>query len=194
MDNKRAQTADIAERRFGRRMRQERERLGLTQLQLAERIRSLGVDLHPSAIAKMEDRNAVKPRGIRLSEAAAIAEVFGLSISEMTRPQRDDLARLAEQARDVVANNNRAMASWIDLHRALDDVADEASAEAVKDDDNFKVFSAIHDQSYRHLVEMAEQLAQVPGGSAIMRRVADGETIDPGAVASAPWVQSDGGQ
>lgn len=187
------QVADISERRFGRRMRQERERAGWTQVQLAERIRGLGVDLHPSAIAKMEDRDTAKPRAIRLTEASAIAAALGLSVSDMMQPQTADLARLAEQARSIVADNNRALASWRDLLVSLTEVADEASAEENVNDEEFTVFSSIHAQMHAHLIEVAQALMQAPGGAAIMRRTAAGEIIDPNEVAKAPWLKEAGG-
>lgn len=186
--------ADISERRFGRRMRQERERAGLTRLQLSERIRELGVDLHQSAVAKMEDRDTAKPRAIRLAEAAAIASVLGISVSDMMAPQTAELARLTDQARDIVADNNRAMASWRDLESSLTEVADEASAEGNVNDEQFGIFMSINDQMHAHLIDMARALMQAPGGAAILRRTAAGEIIDPNEVAKAPWLKEAGDQ
>lgn len=70
---------------FGRRVRQERNLRGWTQADLAKRLSEEGLKLHPSAIAKIEDRDRGdgKPRSIRLDEAAAIARVFGRLVDEM---------------------------------------------------------------------------------------------------------------
>ncbi|MDN5760049.1 MAG: helix-turn-helix domain-containing protein [Tomitella sp.] len=72
-----------AEDRFGRRVRTERELRGWTQADLAKHLEEEGVWLHPSAIAKIEHRDADRPRVIRLDEAESISRVFGLTIDEM---------------------------------------------------------------------------------------------------------------
>lgn len=74
---------DSDEDRFGKRVRDERLLNGWTQAQLAEKLLQEGVKLHPSAIAKIEDRSVDKPRAIRLEEAAALARVFGRPLDEM---------------------------------------------------------------------------------------------------------------
>ncbi|EFV91668.1 hypothetical protein ES5_09867 [Dietzia cinnamea P4] len=74
---------DSDEDRFGKRVRDERLLNGWTQAQLAEKLLEEGIKLHPSAIAKIEDRGGAKPRAIRLEEAAALARVFGRRLDEM---------------------------------------------------------------------------------------------------------------
>ncbi len=70
-------------------MRRERERRGWTQAELAAKLAEVGVNLHPSAIAKIELREVVRPRTIRLDEAQAIAYVLGLPLEEMSRTSID---------------------------------------------------------------------------------------------------------
>lgn len=66
---------------FGRRMREERELRGWSQAEMAQRLAEYGVELHPSAIAKMEARAASSPRAIRLNEAVAVSRVLGVDLS-----------------------------------------------------------------------------------------------------------------
>ncbi|MCD7052933.1 helix-turn-helix domain-containing protein [Rhodococcus sp. BH2-1] len=72
---------------FGQLVRRERERFGWSQAELAERLTAelapTGVKAHPTTIAKIEARDAEKPRAIRLDEAAALARIFGRSIDDM---------------------------------------------------------------------------------------------------------------
>ncbi|MGX6508254.1 helix-turn-helix transcriptional regulator [Rhodococcus sp. SJ-2] len=97
-----------AEDRFGRRVRLEREARGWTQADLAKRIEVAGVSLHPSAIAKIELRDVEKPRAIRLDEAQAIADAFGLFVDEMweTEDHRirwlDNLIPILEEGRELI--------------------------------------------------------------------------------------------
>jgi len=70
-------------------MRRERERRGWTQAELAAKLAEVGVNQHPSAIAKIELREVVRPRTIRLDEAQAIAYVLGLPLEEMSRTSID---------------------------------------------------------------------------------------------------------
>lgn len=76
---------DSAEWRFGQHVRIERERRGWTQAELAERLGRAGLQLHPSAIAKIEIREPKdgKPRAIRLNEATVIAKVLGVPLKKM---------------------------------------------------------------------------------------------------------------
>ncbi|MDI9917853.1 helix-turn-helix transcriptional regulator [Rhodococcus sp. IEGM 1379] len=68
---------------FGRRVREERELRGWTQFELAERLQQQGISLHPSAIAKIELRDVDRPRAIRLDEAKALSEAFGVDLAQM---------------------------------------------------------------------------------------------------------------
>jgi len=83
------QTRTTAEDFFGTRMRRERERRGWTQAELASKLAAVGVNLHPSAIAKIELRDVTRPRTIRLDEAQAIAYILGLPLEEMARTSID---------------------------------------------------------------------------------------------------------
>lgn len=53
--------------------------------------------LHATAIAKMEQRDVERPRVIRLSEARAIADMFGLTLDEMTSAADQEIAAVARE-------------------------------------------------------------------------------------------------
>ncbi|MET8401425.1 helix-turn-helix transcriptional regulator [Streptomyces sp900116325] len=91
-----AQPWMFAEDRFGRRLRKEREDRGMTQSDVARVLeKEHSLKLHSTAIAKMEQREVDRPRAIRLSEARAIADMFGLSVDEMTSPAESDIQAVA---------------------------------------------------------------------------------------------------
>lgn len=85
------------EDRFGKRVRQEREARGWTQADLARELQRVGLNLHPSAIAKIELRNVARPRAIRLDEAEAIAKAFGLSVDSMYQSAGNRIRTLGNQ-------------------------------------------------------------------------------------------------
>ncbi|KOT59659.1 Fis family transcriptional regulator, partial [Streptomyces rimosus subsp. rimosus] len=62
---------------FVRRLRQERERLGISQAELARRMAALlGVNVDATAITRMEQQT----RAVRLDEAVAAAEALGVPL------------------------------------------------------------------------------------------------------------------
>jgi transcriptional regulator with XRE-family HTH domain len=83
-----ANAGDYPERVFGRRMRQERLLRGWRQEDLAAR-----VGLIPSAISKAEAGR----RLIRLDEAVAIADAFGLPLGAMLIAAAGDRAAAVEE-------------------------------------------------------------------------------------------------
>jgi transcriptional regulator with XRE-family HTH domain len=91
------------ETRFGQRIRQEREARGWTQAQVAARLAEEGIRLHPSAIAKIEDRRSTnRPRMIRLDEAKAFATIFGATVDDLIQP-KDEGIRLFFMIRELLA-------------------------------------------------------------------------------------------
>lgn len=94
---------------FGRRLRRLREKLGLTQADLAKLGRVRGVNLHPSAIAKIEARDVPAPRAIRLNEAAALAAALGRTVDELVQEQ----AALWDLASEAAHSANRLIVEGV---------------------------------------------------------------------------------
>lgn len=69
-----------------------------------------GLKLHATAIAKMEQRDASRPRVIRLSEAQAVAAVFGLTVDEMTSDAVVEMDALAQEF-EVLQKQSEALRS-----------------------------------------------------------------------------------
>lgn len=111
-----------AERIFARRLKRERLRRSWRQEDLAAKLADLGLDLHPSAIAKIEREpdpdKKIEPRMIRLNEAVTIAKAFGLSLEEMLS-DRDlsDPIRELQELRDRLAKAHARAAA---AHATLD--------------------------------------------------------------------------
>lgn len=98
MANKRWETA---EDRYGRNLRRMRDAAGLSQAELAQKLAEFGVSLHPSAIAKIEARDAKNPRTIRLNEADGLARSLGVPLANLLSGPHEDyeaVAELVEQA------------------------------------------------------------------------------------------------
>jgi transcriptional regulator with XRE-family HTH domain len=112
------------ERVFARRMKRERLRRGMRQEDLAELLAATGVELHPSAIAKIErdpdPDKGVEPRMIRLNEAQAIATVLRLPIDRMLSD--DDLSDPAKEVarleQELAAAEQRRAAAEATAHNA----------------------------------------------------------------------------
>jgi transcriptional regulator with XRE-family HTH domain len=108
-----------AEDLFAHRLRSERERHGWSQTELARRMAEHGVSLHFSAINKIEQRDAPRPRVIRLNEAVAISEALGVPLWQMLRSAstgetalrleavRAKLAEASEQAAQALERAER---------------------------------------------------------------------------------------
>jgi len=94
------------EDRFGRRLRMEREQRGWTQADVATRLDRMGMKLHSTAIAKMEQRDVQRPRAIRLSEAQAIAELFNMTLDEMLSTPDSQFAQLAKDFTQLAAHSD----------------------------------------------------------------------------------------
>jgi transcriptional regulator with XRE-family HTH domain len=81
---------------FGRRVFNQRKRLGWSQDELAKRLSEKGLPVYASTIAKIESKH--KPRAVRLAEAAAIADLFGVSMDTLlgrsVAPEADEMYTL----------------------------------------------------------------------------------------------------
>lgn len=92
---------------FGAKVREFRTDFGLSQAQLAEKLTKHGINLHFSAISKIENAE----RTVTLNEAVALAEVLYISLSgllqdappmasdEKCRRAFDRIVKIATEAR-----------------------------------------------------------------------------------------------
>lgn len=127
----------FVEDRFGRRLRVERESRAMTQADVAGILASEhGLKLHPTAIAKMEQRDVEKPRAIRLFEAQAIADMFGITIDEMVSSPESEIdvlsrefAQLGAQADALRAQGDALFARMRELAPLMAVPADEVTPE-----------------------------------------------------------------
>jgi transcriptional regulator with XRE-family HTH domain len=68
---------------FSKRLKTERERRKWTQADIAKRLRGKGIHVTSTAIAKMEAEKPSLRRSVKISEAAGIAELFGVSLDSL---------------------------------------------------------------------------------------------------------------
>jgi transcriptional regulator with XRE-family HTH domain len=105
---------------FARRMRELREKLGISQALVATKLRLVeGLKLDPTAITRMEKGT----RAIRLDEAVAIARALDLTVDEMLRPvlPPDEQLAQAEKALEPARwRAARAAAEYEVAQRRLD--------------------------------------------------------------------------
>jgi transcriptional regulator with XRE-family HTH domain len=87
-------------------MKELRDLRGMSQSQLARQMTDLGFRMHQSSIAKIESAKPDDRRPIRLSEALAIAEIFGEEMDDMlfgaigaAEPRLQELQQRLEEAR-----------------------------------------------------------------------------------------------
>lgn len=122
----------FAEDRFGRRLRKEREDRAMTQADVARVLaEEHDLKLHATAIAKMEQRDVERPRVIRLSEARAIADMFGLTLDEMTSAADQEIAAVA---REFAALGKQADALRQQTEAAMDRLRSVAAVMAVPEE------------------------------------------------------------
>ena len=93
---------NIADVVFARQARQYRERAGLTQRQVAERMSTAGFRMHHSTVAKIE----AGTRPVIVGEAAEMARVLGVSI-ESLMTEKEPLSRHEMMRMDLMMFKTR---------------------------------------------------------------------------------------
>lgn len=147
-------------------MRRERQHRNWTQTKLAQEMTKRGIPTSWPAVNKIENGH----RNVTLSEAAAIADIFGVTITRMigahSRPKADRdfaLRRLHESVTDT----QRAIKTSIrDTHTSLTQLTEVA---ALVDQDIINtVRTAIEklDAENARLAEAGGKIAQARGGHA----------------------------
>lgn len=92
---------------FARRLRQERERRGITQAQLADRIAELlGIHLDPTAVTRIEKQE----RAVRLDEAVAAAKALGLPLAALL--EEDMVQRNGQEIQQRLIELTEAQQVW----------------------------------------------------------------------------------
>jgi transcriptional regulator with XRE-family HTH domain len=92
---------------FARRLRQERERLSISQAELARRIAGvLGSNVDPSAVTRIEQQI----RAVRLDEAVAAAEALGVPL--ITLLTDDPVAENEAQLQQALVDLDIARHQW----------------------------------------------------------------------------------
>jgi len=107
---------DESVRTFARRLRQERERAGMTQTELAKRVAELlGTALDPSALTRVEKFE----RGVRLEEAVRIAQVLDVPLASLLDEVDDGLeVQIEEQQRGIADEMLRVAHNELELKQA----------------------------------------------------------------------------
>jgi transcriptional regulator with XRE-family HTH domain len=91
---------------FARRLREERERAGVSQAEVARRVSEyLGIDLSPIAITKVESR----ARSVKIEEAVAMAEALKVPLTGLLA-DRDALEAEVLRAREQLMVTEHARA------------------------------------------------------------------------------------
>jgi transcriptional regulator with XRE-family HTH domain len=113
--------AELIEQRFAENLRRHRERKGMSQAALAEAMAARGWPWRQQTIARLEAGH----RMVRFGEAAAVAEIIGVSLDQLTCEGAE-----VNETRAVDAAASRLRTSW---HETVDAVgrllAASASAE-----------------------------------------------------------------
>lgn len=101
--------AGLADEQFATNIREERERQGLSQADVAERMRKRGWSWHPQTVQKIESGN----RKVTVGEGKALAEVVGSTVDRLTWPGREaSAAALLEQVTGRAESAWEQIASW----------------------------------------------------------------------------------
>lgn len=92
---------------FARRLREERERAGISQAEIAHRVSEvLGVSIYPTAVTKIENRE----RSVKLDESVAIADALGVPLAALLS-DRDALGEKIAQTREDLLIAEHAQAN-----------------------------------------------------------------------------------
>lgn len=114
------------EQMFAKRVREEREKKGWSQAEMASllKVGAIPMDVHPSGLARLERGERV----IRLREAQAIAELFGLALTGMLATADESYdARLARLVAQIEESDRAAAEAKVQreaAERELLDLAD----------------------------------------------------------------------
>ena len=124
-----------AERRLAANLRAARERAGLSQKEVAEKMHDYGYQWRQQTVTRVESCE----RAVSHLEAEAMATVLGVHVGTLSRPAglQEEAWRLLDAAARVRESRDAARryeASSEGLRRLMKRVADEGNAEALADE------------------------------------------------------------
>ncbi|OBI42992.1 helix-turn-helix transcriptional regulator [Mycobacterium colombiense] len=94
---------------FRKRIKLERERRRMTQQDLVKALKTKGIELHETTIAKIERGD----RSVRIDEASAVADVFGISLDALlgrrARPKSDRVHVLTAVADTAIRSTGQIL-------------------------------------------------------------------------------------
>lgn len=96
-------------------------------------MRDAGVDLHFTAIAKIENADAATPRQIRLNEAAALATAFDTTLASMLDQQPSNLPAARSAAKAAGRQIAQAAQALEDARGLIETVLDAAATDGAAD-------------------------------------------------------------
>lgn len=120
---------------FGRRAAAARRQTGLAQRALADALQSRGITLDSAALSRIETGQ----RSPKLEEAAAIAEILGLPLTELL-PARPEVVRIAEARQKTLKQLDdtmyklTALAGNLEYFAQLVDTSPEIAREVFRDE------------------------------------------------------------
>ena len=113
---------------FGKRVRAERERRGWSQAEMAKLLWDNGVrPMYPTTIAKIESTDPASRRAVKIDEAIAVADLFGVSLDALVGrkggvedEQNHAMTVLAEEARKLIPEIATIMDRLREAYRDLE--------------------------------------------------------------------------
>ncbi len=158
---------ELTDSRFGRRVREQRERREWSQEELAKRLTDMGIQVYPSTIAKIESEK--KPRAARLGEAVGIADLFDLSLDELLGREWPDDSTLnfgLGVLRDCAGDAERAIDQAQGFAADIEDIA-KSLKESFRGPDIDGLLQAAQDMADHLLAARsnASTLVSIAGGA-----------------------------
>ena len=121
---------------LGMRVKSERERRGWSQSQMATMLGDIGIHaMHPTTVAKIEAGD----RSVRVTEAAALADLFGITVDALLGRQGQDdstliyaMTVLDQFALDAVRLAEQMLGVAADIEDQLESVEESFSPAGIK--------------------------------------------------------------
>jgi transcriptional regulator with XRE-family HTH domain len=159
-DRKRVRSTDMAktkwtENHFRKRLKDERERRKWKQEELANKLVAKGIPMHWTSIAKIEKGS----RSVRIDEAAAIADLFGISVDTMlgrrARPRSDQAHALMVAVGTAIKSSDHVLDAALAIRERIDELS------ALEDLPGREVLVAGFERAHGLLVDANNVLADV---------------------------------